>query len=351
MVRAWLALAASLLGAPVVRASGFHLYTETAPSFVLGSEVLDQRPPIPIIEVPPPLELASLQDVPQPFPAPPTEELRKKRTKRLQAGFLLLAGVYSLSAPLNHEFVSFRTHQEHFFGKNTYAGGSDKVSHFIIAYGVSRELALAFDHLGNSKEYSNGWAFGLTAFGGIMVEIGNGFSAYGFSWEDLIMDWLGDAAGLILLRQGLDDLIGMRVGRVGTGIDPSPPPGHVEGLGLASNEIFSLDLKIAGLGKRLKFDPVVARFLLTSVTYSTKGYGFVPPLATRQRLVGFEIGLNLPEILSAVGVPDTTWWGSILYKLLNFIRIPYTSFGWRYDLNNGTWHGPDTGNVYYYPVF
>jgi hypothetical protein len=37
----------------------------------------------------------------------------------------------------------------------------------------------------------------------------------------------------------------------------------------------------------------------------------------------------------------------LLYKVFNFFRIPFTSFGWRYDLNANKWHGPDTGNKYY----
>lgn len=97
----------------------------------------------------------------------------------------------------------------------------------------------------------------------------------------------------------------------------------------------------------MQFNPGPARFLMTSVTYSTKGYGYVPPVPNRQRLIGFEIGLNVPEILTAVGVPQTTWWGIFLHKAFNFFRIPFTSFGFRYDLNSKTWHGPDTGNVFY----
>jgi len=45
-----------------------------------------------------------------------------------------------------------------------------------------------------------------------------------------------------------------------------------------------------------------------------------------------------------VGVPENTWWGIILYKGLNLLRIPFTAVGIRYDLNHRKWHGPDTGN-------
>ena len=110
-----------------------------------------------------------------------------------------------------------------------------------------------------------------------------------------------------------------------------------------SREIYSGDLKIAGLAKRMHFNPGIARFLLVSATYSTRAYGTEPKRPDRQRNVGMDIGLNLPEILCAVGVPQDTWWGTALYKALNVFRIPFTAFGIRYDMNHKKWHGPDTG--------
>ena len=29
-----------------------------------------------------------------------------------------------------------------------------------------------------------------------------------------------------------------------------------------------------------------------------------------------------------------------------YFRIPWTAFGWRYDLNSRKWRGPDTGDVF-----
>jgi hypothetical protein len=110
--------------------------------------------------------------------------------------------------------------------------------------------------------------------------------------------------------------------------------------------MYSGDLKISGLAKRMNFDPGPARFLLLSATYDTRAYGYTPARPDRQRNVGVELGLNLPEILRAVGVPNTTWWGISLYKALEFFRIPFTSFGFHYDMNSGTWRGPDTGNKF-----
>lgn len=271
---------------------------------------------------------------------------RDTKTAMLTGGTLLASSIYALSSPWGHGFTEFHFHNEHWFEADTYAGGADKVSHFIVTAALARELALAYDSFGHEKTQSTALAFGVTALTGVIVELGDAISPYGFSWEDVTVDVLGAATGLLLTREGLTDLIGLRVGKVGRELEP--PPQYMEYLGTGySTEIYSADLKIAGLAKRTRFDAGPARFLLTSVTYETKGYGFVPPLPKRERLVGIEVGLNLPEILSAAGVPETTWWGSLAYKILNFFRIPFTSFGFRYDLNHHTWHGPDTGNKYY----
>ena len=268
-------------------------------------------------------------------------------TTLVSAGVLVAGSLDALTSPWDYGFQSYHFHNEGFFGKNTYAGGADKVSHFVINASVARELALIFDRQGHSVEQSTALAFGLTALVGVIVESGDALSVYGFSYEDLTADVLGAATGLFLTRKGLNDLVGLRGGRVSR--DFPLPEGHTPSLGANySGEIYSVDLKLAGLARRLNVRPGVARFLLVSSTYDTKGYGYSPalPLADRQRNVGIEIGLNLPEMLTAVGIRETTWWGNLLHMILNFYRLPYTSFGFHYDLNHGRWHGPDTGNKF-----
>ena len=72
-----------------------------------------------------------------------------------------------------------------------------------------------------------------------------------------------------------------------------------------SKEIYTLDLKLAGFLPRVGAKPGLARFLLLSGTYQTKGYRYSPP-ENRRREIGIEFGLNLREILVAVGVPETS---------------------------------------------
>ena len=279
---------------------------------------------------------------------PPPPPLLSKPTLLVTGITLVGASLYGVSAGWAHGFNDYHWGDEGWFGLNSYGGGSDKASHFIVCTALSRELAWIYDRQGHTRAQSTALAFGITTLSGLIVEVADGFTPYGFGWQDLVMDVLGAGTGLFLTRNGLDDLIGFRLGKVPSGIPDGDLDDREPFLGTAySTEVYSADLKLVGLGRRMRFNPGPARFLMTSVTYSTKGYGFIPPVPDRKRLVGFEIGLNVPEILSAVGVPETTWWGIFLYKAFNFFRIPFTSFGFRYDLNSKTWHGPDTGNIFY----
>lgn len=283
---------------------------------------------------------------PPPPPGTPPKDFWDTKTVLTTSGALVIGTFYAASGLWEFEHLDFHFKGDGWFGPNTYAGGADKVSHFTLSATISRELALLYDMYGKTQAQSIAMAFGITAFTGFMVEIGDGLSPYGFSWQDLTVDVLGSATGVFLTRHGLNDVFGLRAGKVPTHEPVSDEDQRYLGSHYGQ-EIYSGDFKIAGLARRWKFEPSVARFLMFSVTYQTKGYDFVPQLPDRQRLVGFELGLNFPEILAAVGVPETKWWGLMLYKVFNFFRIPFTSFGWRYDLNAKKWHGPDSGTIYY----
>ena len=159
------------------------------------------------------------------------------------------------------------------------------------------------------------------------------------------MDILGVGTAAMISALELDDLLGFRHGFL------VPPPKHdvccaVEGPGRDySNEIYTADLHIAGLARRLGIKVGPLRYLLFSLTYGTKGYPHGLP-ELRERQIGLEIGLNLKVILDDLGVGRNTWWGYTLHTVFDNLRIPFTSVGVRYDLNHRKWIGPDNGNGY-----
>jgi hypothetical protein len=232
---------------------------------------------------------------------------------------------------------------EGWFGRHTYAGGADKVSHVVSYYIVAKLLAGVDAELGLPSDEAILLGAGVSAAAGFVTELGDGRGRYGFSYEDILMDWLGAAAAIWIARYGLDDLVGFRAGLVSAPDAVCCPYG---GTGKDyTEEIYTTDLKIAGVGRRAKVDVGPARFLLLSVSYSAKGYPYADP-RVRERQVGLELGLNFGEVLRAVGVPPDAWWSKILYFAFDVLRLPYTQIGMYYDLNSGRWRGPGIGNAW-----
>ena len=237
----------------------------------------------------------------------------------------------------------FHFTNEGYFGRYTYAGGADKASHFVSYYIVAKLLSGAYQELGMTFDSAQVLGAATSAAAGFVTELGDGRGKYGFSYEDLLFDSLGAATQLGIAHYGLGDLIGFSAGLVPAPFEPCCPYG---GTGKNySQEIYSGDLRIAGLAHRTGFDPGPARFLLLSLTYSSKGYPYSSP-DVRQRQIGLFLGVNFVEILRAAGVPNQVWWGKVLYFLFDVVRIPYTQIGYQYDLNQGRWHGPTIGDAF-----
>lgn len=245
-----------------------------------------------------------------------------------------------MNALLDNPASGFNVAHEGWFGEHTYVGGADKVSHFVSFEILARELEAAYGFLGFSAERSRLAGCAVSMLAGLTVELGDGTNKYGFAYEDLVMDALGVGTAYLTSVTNTRDLVGFRVGKV-----PGPvPPRAVDGLGRDySYEIYTADLKLAGIARRLGVEIGPARFLLASITYGVKGYPY-GALDQRERQLGFEVGLNFGEMLEAVHVHRDTWWGLVSHVLIDNFRIPYTAGGFRYDLNHHDLRGPDTGN-------
>jgi hypothetical protein len=253
---------------------------------------------------------------------------------------------FAANAFLETPHQSFHFTNEGWFGRTTYAGGADKASHLVDFYIISKELSYLYHTLGYSRTESIWLGLGVTLLGGLTNEFGDGFNRYGFSYQDLVMDTAGASLAALVSALGAHDLIGFRRGFL---LPPySDPPGCCPGdnVGQAyQSQIFTADLKLAGLARRLNLNVGPLRYLLLSVTYGTKGYATGIP-ALQERQLGVEVGLNAEEILNAVGVRRTTWWGYTLHVVLDNIRVPFTAVGFQVDLNSGRWFGPGNGNSY-----
>ena len=237
---------------------------------------------------------------------------------------------------------TFHLGNEGWFGKDSYAGGADKAAHFVHWYIISKETSLLYRELGYSQAQSIAIGAGLGLLAGIINETGDGINRYGFSYEDLVMDVSGAGLAALVSAVGVHDVVGFRTGIL------LPTYGVPRGRGEVgegySSHIYTADLKLAGVARRLHRNIGPLRYLLFSVTYASKGYA-TGIADLRERQVGFEIGLNLEEILNSLGARRETWWGYPLHAVLDNFRVPFTSVGFQYDLNAGKWYGPGNGNT------
>ncbi|HEY7113542.1 MAG TPA: DUF2279 domain-containing protein [Thermoanaerobaculia bacterium] len=288
-------------------------------------------------------------DEPAPAPAPmplPKHALLSGKTLYLTLGvFASIPVVGELVWWKGNEKGKFHFTDEEWFQHDTYAGGADKASHFFFGYMFTRELAKWYERFGNTSAESRGLAAAVSVIGGALVELGDGFTdIYGYSWQDVAANATGALAAYGIEAAGISDVVGFRFGFVNA--DIPPPCCRAYGYGHDySEDVYSADLKLEGVLRRAGMRPGPARFFLVSMTYGSKGYRF-SPVDVRERNIGVDLGLNMPEILLAVGVPKTKWWGEALLTIFEYIRFPYTAFGWQYDLNHHKWHGPSTGNKF-----
>ena len=280
---------------------------------------------------------------PAPAPAPPPPTFWDTKTTAITAGVLVGAPIVGYLRWWRADSrSSFTFANERWFQSDTYAGGADKASHVFLGYLGTQLLQGAYRSVGKAPAESRALAFGVVALTGALIEIGDGYSQYGFAWEDIAANTIGSLVATGIDAWRIHDTVGLRFGYVKALVPDAccRYGGYGDDY---SKEIYSADLKLAGFLPRVGVKPGPARFLLVSVTYGSKGYRY-SDVPLRERNIGLEIGLNLREVLVAVGVPEKPWWGKILLGIATYFRFPYTSFGWHYDLNHGTWSGPDTGD-------
>jgi hypothetical protein len=222
---------------------------------------------------------------------------------------------------------SFRTVDERWFGRNTYAGGSDKAGHAYFTYTGARLLTRGFEAVGNDT----GRALRLGAWTslGVMtgVEVIDGFSKrFRFSMEDAVANAAGAAiAVLVELDPRVDALLDFRL--LYRRSDDARRVGETDPLADYSGQTFLLAVKADGI-PRLREVPVV-RYLELQVGYNARGY---EPndgaMNDPHRRIYYGIGINLSRLLS-----DTVFRGDLMGgkiqrgtdTVLEFLEVPWTA--------------------------
>jgi hypothetical protein len=112
------------------------------------------------------------------------------------AGALLITG-WGIA---NWNYFQTRPHAqtEGWFGENTKSGGADKLGHFYSNYCLSHGLSSLYEDWGYSYDLAS--VYGAWSSFGMMglMELGDAFSDYGFSYEDMVMNAIGSYTGYLM---------------------------------------------------------------------------------------------------------------------------------------------------------
>lgn len=219
-----------------------------------------------------------------------------------------------------------RVADEGWFGRDTYAGGADKLGHVYGAYASTRLLAGAYRGYGHDPGAALRLA-ATTSFGALLlVEFLDGYSReYSFSKEDVVMNGVGVGMAMLFENSAeLDRLLDFRLQywpsatlRRNHAFKPSTD---------YSGQTYLLVAKASAIPALQFYRPL--RYLEFAVGYGTRGYRpDEGPDAIRSRNLYYGISLNLSEILNDTVFRKSEYprARSATATVLEYIQVPGTA--------------------------
>ena len=211
--------------------------------------------------------------------------------------------------------ASFQTVNEGWFGKRTSFGGADKVGHAYSAHLAAVGFASLYEGWGYERERADRYG-AYTALGGFtLIEIGDGLSKNGFSYEDLIVDSTGIA--FCYLRR--------RYPEIGRYVDFRAEYFPSEAVTKGGRKDIATDysgfkwLLALKLGGFERLEDTWMQYLEFHVGYYTRGFlnADRPYYDDKSRHLYAGIGFNLSRLFRKKGYGKTA-------TFLNFYQVPYT---------------------------
>ncbi|HEY1405982.1 MAG TPA: DUF2279 domain-containing protein [Spirochaetota bacterium] len=245
---------------------------------------------------------------------------------------IFIFGVKAWDWQEDHSFYSER---EHWFGQNTDFGGADKAGHFSAHYMLERSMYQVFDWTENGGSRKWVYSIGTSMAVGLFIEVGDGFSShYGFSYEDLVMDYLGILTGAVLDRFPVaDGFIGVSARFVPTdGYKARFTRRNFVRLGLESVNDYSgwtymMNFKLAGFERIGVHLPLALRLIQFDLGYRTLGYStydkhqYARPF---KREIVYGISLNSAQLFDESISNESKHGGAYttMHKFLEFYHVP-----------------------------
>ena len=282
-----------------MNAKGLFLRTTSTCIFVLLAMTL--------LIVPPAHALLFDADLPR--------ETKVRNLNLLAAGTILTWGV------LNWDYFQQppQSVNEGWFDEGTDEGGADKLGHLYTTYALSHIYASIY----SDWDYHEEDAMRLGAFSALgtmtIMELGDSFSEYGFSYEDMLMNCVGAAAGYWFgTHPEWQKRIDLR-------LEYAPSLSDFETDVSTDYEHHKYLLAFKASGFDLLRDSPLNYFEL-HLGYYTRGYDDYQasqPIDDRQRTVYVGVGLNVGKLLESV-------WET---RIFDYLQLPYTYLPLEHDLD------------------
>jgi len=243
-----------------------------------------------------------------------------RETKARNLNLLVAGGIITWGV-VNWDYFqrSPRAKRENWFGHGTDEGGADKLGHLYTTYVLSNLYTWIY----RDWDYSEDQALRLGALSALgsmtIMEVGDSFSKYGFSYEDMLMNCVGAAAGFWLgsfpeWRQRLD----LRIEYA-----PSINDFETDVFTDYEHHKYLLALKADGFDA-LRDTPM--RYLELQLGYYARGYDdyhAAQPDDDRERTVYVGLGLNIGKLIE-------DFWDT---RTFNYLQLPYTYIPLEHDLD------------------
>jgi hypothetical protein len=244
---------------------------------------------------------------------------RRQKTIMLNAGIM---GGILLHGIINWDYgdESWHFESEGWFGRTTKYGGMDKIGHFWSGYTGSHLLAYIYRYWDYSDSDANLYGalstFGIQSF----MEIADGFSGHGASWEDMLVNVVGVGTGYIWgkyprLAEKIDFRMEYRPDFNSDDLDP---------FGNYDNQRYLIAIKADGF--KVVTNPIL-KYGELHFGYYAHGYedynSLKPEEDDRKRTIFVGAGFNVTRLIQK--------WVDI--SVFNYIQIPYTSINFDYHLD------------------
>ena len=121
---------------------------------------------------------------------------RGQKTVLLNAGSMTAILIYGVTQ-WDYGKDVFHFENEGWFGRSTKYGGADKLGHFWSSYAMSHLYSYVYRKWGYTDKEANLYGALSSLGANVFMEVADGFSSQGFSYEDMIMNIAGTGVAYI----------------------------------------------------------------------------------------------------------------------------------------------------------